>query len=183
MSFLSHVKTHAYFGRIFLINIGLSLPSHRLRRTLLRTIGRWHLPASSTVMRGCRVLALGGVTVGERTVIGDGCLVDGRGGLSIGSDTNISGGTSIYSAGHDFRSTTFAGVTAAVHIGDRCWVASRALVLPGTTMGDGVVLAGGTVARGNLSEWTVYAGNPAERIATRPTDAQIALKEYRAPFM
>lgn len=183
MRLLSRIKTHAYFGRIFLINVGLSLPSHRLRRTLLRTVGRWELPTSSTVMRGCRVLSLGGVTIGERTVIGDGCVVDGRGGLSIGNDTNISGGTSIYSAGHDFRSPTFAGVTAAVRIGDRCWVASRALILPGTTMGDGVVLAGGTVARGSLSAWTVYAGNPADQVAIRPIDAQAALNEYRAPFM
>jgi acetyltransferase-like isoleucine patch superfamily enzyme len=183
MRIVSRLKTYAYFGRIFFINVALSAPSHRFRRIVLRTLGRWELPASSTVMRGCRVLTLGGVTVGERSVIGDRCTVDGRGGVRIGSDTNISGGTSIFSAGHDVRSPIFAGVTAAVTIGDRCWIASRALILPGTTVGEGAVLAGGTVVRGTLQEWTVYAGNPGEPVAQRPHDAQIVLEEYRAPFM
>jgi acetyltransferase-like isoleucine patch superfamily enzyme len=183
MSQFDRVKTLGYFGRIFLVNVGLSLPSHWLRRMLLRTVAHWRLASSATVMRGCRILTLGGVEVGHRTVIGDDCLLDGRGGLRIGNDVNISGGTAIFTAGHDPRSPEFAGTNRSVDIGDRCWLASRSIVLPGTIAAEGVVLGAGAVARGTLSAWTVYAGNPATAISTRPPDAQSRLNVYRAPFM
>lgn len=134
-------------------------------------------------MRGCRILTLGGVTVGERTIIGDGCLIDGRGGLTVGDDVNISGGTAIFTAGHDTRSAGFAGTTRAVEIRRRCWVASRSVILPGTTLAEGVVLSAGTVVRGATEAWTVYAGNPARAISSRPPEAQARLEVYRAPFM
>jgi acetyltransferase-like isoleucine patch superfamily enzyme len=183
MSISSRIRTHGHFGRILLLNVVLALPSHWLRRTFLRTVGRWKLPADATVMRNCRVLTLGGVEIGHRTVIGDGCVIDGRGGLTIGSDVNISGGSAIFTAGHDPRSPEFAGTTQAVEIGDRCWVASRSIILPGTTAQEGVVLSAGAVARGSLTAWSVYAGNPATVISTRPSDAQARLNVYRAPFM
>ena len=49
-------------------------------------------------------------------------------------------------------------------IGDGCWIGARALLLPGTTVGSGSVVAAGAVVRGACEPNSLYAGVPAARI-------------------
>jgi acetyltransferase-like isoleucine patch superfamily enzyme len=56
---------------------------------------------------------------------------------------------------------------APITIGCDAWVASRAIVLPGVSIGDGVVVAAGSVVTKNIEAWTVVGGNPARLIKKR----------------
>lgn len=49
-------------------------------------------------------------------------------------------------------------------IGDDVFIGMRAIVLPGTTIGDGAVIGAGSVVRGVVEDNAVYAGNPAKKI-------------------
>jgi acetyltransferase-like isoleucine patch superfamily enzyme len=50
---------------------------------------------------------------------------------------------------------------AAVRLGDRVWVGSRATILKGVTIGDGAVVAAGAVVTRDVAPRTVVGGNPA----------------------
>jgi len=64
-------------------------------------------------------------------------------------------------------------------VGRRSWIASHAIVLPGTSIGEGAVVAAGAVVHGDVAPWTIVAGNPAQPVAERPRDSQQRLVPYR----
>ncbi|MFD1432136.1 sugar O-acetyltransferase [Lacticaseibacillus yichunensis] len=49
----------------------------------------------------------------------------------------------------------------AVHIGENCWFGSGAIVLPGITIGNNVVVGAGSVVTHDLPDNVVAVGNPA----------------------
>jgi len=49
-------------------------------------------------------------------------------------------------------------------IGDRCWLASRVIVLGGVTIGEGAVVAAGAVVTRDVSPYTLVGGVPARVI-------------------
>ena len=57
----------------------------------------------------------------------------------------------------------------AVTIGAGSWIGTGALILPGTTIGEHVTVAGGSVVRGDIPARSVVAGVPA-RVVRRWSD-------------
>lgn len=49
---------------------------------------------------------------------------------------------------------------AAVHIGKNCWIGGGAILLPGVTIGDNVVVGAGSVVTKDLPDNVVAVGNP-----------------------
>jgi acetyltransferase-like isoleucine patch superfamily enzyme len=62
-------------------------------------------------------------------------------------------------------------VEAAVRIGSGSWLGANVVILPGTVLGDHVVVAAGAVVRGEFPDHCVVAGVPA-RIVRRFVDGQ-----------
>lgn len=54
----------------------------------------------------------------------------------------------------------------SIIIGDRCWIATGAIILGGVTIGDGSVVAAGSVVTRDVPAGVVVGGNPA-RVARR----------------
>lgn len=55
-----------------------------------------------------------------------------------------------------------------VTIGRNCFVGARAILLPGTTIGDNVIIGAGSVVKGDIPSDTIWAGAPAKRICELP---------------
>jgi acetyltransferase-like isoleucine patch superfamily enzyme len=81
----------------------------------------------------------------ERVVLGSGCLLAWDV-LLLDSDSHAVDGRP-----H----------TAPVVLGDRVWVGCRATVLKGVTIGDGAVVAAGSVVVGDVPARALVGGNPA----------------------
>ncbi len=47
-----------------------------------------------------------------------------------------------------------------VHIGRNCWIGAGAILLPGVTLGDNVVVGAGSVVTGDLPDNVIAVGNP-----------------------
>lgn len=49
-----------------------------------------------------------------------------------------------------------------VEIGDFVWLGSRVMILPGTKIGEGAIIQGGSVVRGEIPAYAIAGGNPAK---------------------
>lgn len=129
---------------------------------------------------GKRVVYYPGVwiTPGRNLIIGDDVdlaldvLITTGGGVHIGQRTLIGYRSQILSSNHvipPIRGQIFlAGhVHKPVTIGDDVWVGANCLILPGVTIGDGAVIAAGSVVTKNVEPYTIVGGNPAKPIKER----------------
>ena len=167
---------------LVVVNLLVRLPGHALRLFVLRRLGQWTIGPGTTIERGVRVLARGGVTIGARCLINADVTLDGRGGLTIGDLVNISPEAMCLTADHDPDDEGFAGRYRPVSVGSRCWIATRAIVLPGSVVGDGVVVGAGSVVSGTVDGWGIVSGAPAERVRERKPEAQATLPRVRRWF-
>ncbi|MDQ6805340.1 MAG: acyltransferase [Actinomycetota bacterium] len=170
---------HLFSAYVVGCNALLRLPGHRFRVAVLRRLVGAHVGERCAVERGVQITTRGGLEIGDETNVNRAAVLDGRGGLTIGSRVNISPEALLLTADHDPQSPTFAGRVRPVVVGDGAWIAQRATVLPGTELGDGVVVAAGAVARGRIAPRTIVAGNPAAAIGERDSAAQSTLDPYR----
>lgn len=104
--------------------------------------------------------------LGGGTIIGDNAILDARGGLVFGRNVNLSSNVSIYTLQHDHRDPVFncTKLDAKVTIGDRVWLGSNCIVLPGVTIGEGAVCCAGCVVTKDVEPYTVVAGIPARKV-------------------
>jgi acetyltransferase-like isoleucine patch superfamily enzyme len=154
------------------------LPSRRIRMFYLRG---WTaaLGEGSGVQLSCRILNARKVHLGERCVINFGTLLDGRKfHIRIGNDVSIGPEASILTLGHDPQSPRFEDRGGEVVIGDRAWIAYRAIVMPGVTIGEGAVVGAGAVVTKDVEPYAIVAGNPARVIGRRTRDLNYRL-DYR----
>ncbi len=53
-----------------------------------------------------------------------------------------------------------------ISIGNNCFIGMRTILLPGTTVGDNVIIGAGSVVKGNYPDNVVICGNPAKVICS-----------------
>ncbi|MDQ4097721.1 MAG: acyltransferase [Actinomycetota bacterium] len=161
------------------VNAVLRLPGHAFRIWTLRRLCGWSVGEGTVVERRTTVTARGGVALGEGCVVNRGVTLDGRGGLTVGNLVNVSPEALVLTADHDADSPGFEWRARPVSIGARSWIATRAVVLPGSSIGEGAVVAAGAVVSGDVAPFTVVAGVPAQPLRERSRDAQRSLPAYR----
>jgi chloramphenicol O-acetyltransferase type B len=60
------------------------------------------------------------------------------------------------------------------------WIGMNAMIMPGVTIGEGAIVAAGSVVAKDVPPYTIVGGNPAKEIKKRFTDKEIEkLKEMR----
>ena len=107
------------------------------------------------------------ISIGINTNINKRVVLDGRGALRIGNHVDVAQDVHIWTEQHDYNSKSFAAVNARVVIEDYVWIASRATILPGVTLGRGCVVACGAIVTKDVPPMAVVAGIPAKIIGER----------------
>jgi len=64
-----------------------------------------------------------------------------------------------------------------VRIGPFSFIGTNSLLMPGTDIGHGAIVGGGSVVRGKVPPWTIVVGNPAEPIGDSRDFLQSQLKK------
>jgi len=149
-------------------------PSHIFRKTLYKALGM-KLARNSWVYGLVEIRSPKNIEIGQGSVIGEHCLIDGRCGLFVGDNVNISTGAYIWTLHHDINSPDFCSIGSPVHISDYVWICSRAIILPGVTIGRGSVVASGSVVTKDVPEGVVVGGIPAKIIGQRNTELNYKL--------
>lgn len=91
--------------------------------------------------------------------------------IEIGDNVEITAGVTILTHGYDWcvihhKTGEILGSAGKVKIGNNVFIGTKATILGGTTIGDNVIIGANSLAKGELEPNSVYAGNPARKIAT-----------------
>ena len=117
------------------------------------------------------------ISVGENFYMNYDCLLLDIAPITIGDNCMIAPGVHIYSATHPIpykerNEQMIAGKSIClefgkpVTIGHNVWIGGRSVILPGVTIGDGAIIAAGSVVTKDVPANTIYGGNPAKLIRT-----------------
>ena len=151
-------------------NSGFTIfPFYRARRFYLVHVLRYTIDPTSSIHLNCFFTGRS-ISIGANTIINRECQLDGREGLEIGENVSISPCCTILSAGHDPQSPDFGGKNGRVIIGDRVWLGTRSMILPGVKLGEGAVVGAGSVVTRDVEPFTIVAGSPARAIGVRNQD-------------
>lgn len=111
-----------------------------------------------------------GIKIGDNSGLGVNCRV-GRG-TSIGNNVMMGPDVVILTSNHKFERTDIpmreqGFENKPVIIGDDVWIGTRAIILPGVKIGNGVIVAAGAVVTKEVPDYTVVGGCPARIIKKR----------------
>ena len=122
---------------------------------------------SVQIVESIEELRARGVKIGKNTDLYSTNIDYNHGHLvEIGDNVGIS--TNVTILAHDASTKKKIGYTkiAGVKIGNGSWVGSGCIILPGTTIGDNVIIGAGSVVRGTIPDNSVAIGNPAKVICS-----------------
>lgn len=111
------------------------------------------------------------ITIGDKSGLGLNARVQGP--LHIGKDVMMGPDVMIYTRNHETssldRPMNQQGVTnpQKVVIEDDVWIGARAIILPGVTIGNGSIIAAGSVVTKDVKPYEIVGGVPAKLIKNR----------------
>lgn len=142
------------------------LPGSGHRRVVLRLFGA-RISRGVKLKPGLQIKFPWRLEIGEDSWIGQDVWIDNLATVKIGANTCLSQGAYVCTGSHDWQSSTFDLIVKPVTISDCAWIAAKAVIAPGVTVGSGSILAIGSVATSDMEPWSVYQGVPAKLIKQR----------------
>lgn len=173
-AFVSYMSNDFQRGRLrgaLLIGLGNLLPDlfscAVVRAVLWRLAGAQLADYSTTVIRaGAFTEYPSNLIAGKNFQINRNSYLGTNGPILIGDHVTISLNCSILTVSHSGLNHE-VDVVAPVVIKSHCLIYANCTILPGSVLEEGVVLAAGSVLKGNTQPWSVYAGVPARFIKSR----------------
>ena len=161
-----YLKRHRYLARPWhlAVNVIAASPlcTHRGRTWIYRRAGievTGHRVTPRVFFECARV------TIGHGTYINAGTGFYGHGRVTLGEHCAVGNEAHFATHHHVPLPLSRAGklVVHNITVGDGVWIGSRAMLLPGVTVGDRCIIAAGAVVTSDCAADGLYAGVPATR--------------------
>jgi maltose O-acetyltransferase len=112
------------------------------------------------------------ISIGRYCRIGRECHLDGEAGIEIEDGTILAPRVVILTSSHNYEQVHMLPYNEQdkkrpVKIGSGCWIGWGAFILPGVEIGDGAVVAMGSVVTKHVAPGEIVAGNPARVVRKR----------------
>lgn len=147
--------------------------SNRFQKT---RFGRFELQKNSKLVTGSRcvmhsgavlvVFSEGEIILGNNISFNNNCEVYCSESIVIGDDTIISNNCVIRDSDLHKMISSEKPNNKSIKIGKHVWVGTNSIILKGVTIGDGAVVAAGSVVVNDVPPGSLVAGNPAKVIKT-----------------
>jgi putative colanic acid biosynthesis acetyltransferase WcaF len=144
-------------------------PFHAWRVNLLRMFGA-KIGPNCAIHSSSKIWAPWNLTCGDTVAIASQVEIYNPASTVLHSHAIVSQGAYLCGATHEVHSASFQLVSKPITIGAYAWVAARATVMPGVSLGTGSILALGGVATKNIPPWEIHGGIPAVFIAPRTSN-------------
>ncbi len=127
------------------------------------------------------------ISIKDNVYIGPGGYIAAYGGLRVGSNVIIGPKVNIHTSNHNYRSkhkTPYdeINIRKLVSIADSCWIGANVSILPGISIGEGSIVAMGSVVTKNVDSYSIVSGNPATVVSQRDSAVYDNLKKNRKLF-
>ncbi len=157
-------------------------------------IDRSHISGFVSIDRSCKVFRSeigGNVTIGRHTSLWGPNLniySNAENPVVIGNFCSIARNVDIQSFNHNYKKATTYNIgknffverwknekvsKGAIIINNDVWIGAQSVILPGVEIGNGAVIAAGSVVTKNIPAYAVAAGNPAKILSYRFDDETI----------
>lgn len=138
-----------------------------LYKLLFKRIGKLGI-----IYRGVYFLNTSKLVIGNNLTINIGALIDARGGIEIGDNVMIGPNVVIVSFDHNIHDLSqpmqcAEPIYKKIIIGNDVWVGANAVIKCGVKIGNGAVVAAGSIVTKDVEEFSIVAGVPAKKIGKR----------------
>jgi maltose O-acetyltransferase len=113
------------------------------------------------------------VSLGDYVSINRGCQLYpswgkvSKGIITLGNHVRVGPSCAFFAAGHDSRDIGLSATNGAITIGDHVWIGGNSTILQGVTIGEGAIVAAGSVVTKDVEPYTIVGGVPAKFIKPR----------------
>lgn len=107
------------------------------------------------------------LSIGNHTWIGENVWIDNLTKVEIGSHVCISQGALLLCGNHDYKKSTFDLMLGEITLEDGAWIGAKSVVSGGVRVKSHAVLSVNSVASKDLEAYSIYRGNPAEKVKDR----------------
>lgn len=111
------------------------------------------------------------ISIGNNSGIGENSFIQDIGKVYIGNNVLMGPEVMIFTANHCIDKEKLINeqshIIKNVRIENDVWIGARTIILPGVTIGQGAVIAAGSVVTKSVNEYTIVGGNPAKFIKRR----------------
>ena len=107
------------------------------------------------------------ITIGDNCFFNHNCSLTAAENIVIGNQCMFANNFVVVDHDHDRKDGKILKelVSAPVKIGNNVWCGANVTVLKGVTIGDGAVIAAGSVVNRDVAAYSVVAGVPARKIS------------------
>ena len=116
----------------------------------------------------------GDVVISKNVYLNSGVVIYSGNGVAIGENTLVAANTTFAATNHEYRSRDktiieqrFMPSKGGIIVEDDCWIGANCVLLDGTILHRGCVVAAGTIVKGEWQEYAVIAGSPAKILRFR----------------
>ena len=154
-----------YFINIIFFKSSL-FPFNSLKLFLLRLFG-CSLGKGVVIKPNVNIKYPWKLSLGNYVWIGEQVWIDNLDNVTIGNQVCISQGAILICGSHDYKKPSFDLITKEIILNDGVWVGTKSIILPGVVAESHAILSAGSVMSKNLENYTIYRGNPAEKVGLR----------------
>ncbi len=182
---IASLKTFKFYLKYYITNHVIPcVPFHVVRLAWYRNIVGMKVGEGSQIWMGCKLIgdATDQIEIGKHTILASNVVINASAPVRIGDHVTIASGLLITTTDHDCQDPLFPPRKAPVAIHSHAWIASRAIILKGVTIGEGAVVTAGAVVANDVKPLSIVCGNPARGIAMRAAPAVTEPPASRPPL-
>ena len=149
------------------------------RRYYIIKYGLKNVSPTFIACRGCHISK--DFVAGDYSFVGSNCLIYPK--VKIGKYTMIANNVNIIGGDHYYKNVylpiIFAGREKLKEtiIGDDVWVGAHSIIMTGVCIGNGSIIAAGSVVTKDVPPYSIVGGTPAKFVKMRFTEKDILLHE------
>lgn len=122
-------------------------------RTYFRYPGKIKIGSDTWINRGSRFFAS--------------MHTDDKVNIEIGNHVAVGPECSFFAAGHNPRDIALSDTYGKITVEDYCWIGGNSTILQGVTIGEGSIIAAGSVVTKDVPPYSIWGGVPARKIKDR----------------
>lgn len=159
----------------YLLTINKIPHSHNSKITLIKNkILKYlfkEISISSNIRPNIKFVNGNNISIGNNSGIGENSFIQDIGQVKIGDNVLMGPDIMIFTANHSIEKSKLINeqgyIVKDVKIENDVWIGARSIILPGVTVGQGSIIAAGSIVTKDIDEYSIVGGNPARFIKKR----------------